>query len=400
MTWYYVKKGRRFGPVEEKQMQALLQRNEIHGNTRVWRKGMEEWQRAKVAAPEWFGVQVVVAMAAKPRVEEPSTNGNGASLPNPASIGAAPPPAAPEPAHGGPADGAIHGGVIGQLMCPSCGMLTDQGEMVERVGRTVCASCAAAGAESGDRPKRARGGKVGSASELWNHMVECHFRETLLVGVTLLCTIGMVVSWRTGMTLNFPLRLAASTSYMLVALACGAFDSRYGKATVLGLFCCWIGSLALDIVGGGTIQIGLGAYIAGHCMFLAAFWMRGVPQSYYPKGLGGALVGAGALMGYVYLFGVEGPFHGFSIVLALVAAATAAVAYGARQGGGIGTLAFVGAMTLLVADLCILHVRFVKPALLVGIVGVLSYYAALMMLAFSTAYEFESAAQDGKTETC
>ncbi len=291
----------------------------------------------------------------------------------------------------------IPGGVIGQLMCPSCGTLTEQTDLVEREDGAVCASCAAASAQPAQKARRRRGGTVGSASEFWDRMMADHFRESLLVGLTVLCAIGMLVSWRMGKPMGFPLRLAASTSYMLVALACGAFETRYGKATLLGLFCCWIGSLALGIVGGGTIQVGLGAYIAGHCLFVAAFWIRGVPQSYYPQGVGAALVGAGALMGYVYLFGVEGPFRGFSIVLALIAAATAAVAYGARK-GGLGTLAFAGAMTLLAADLCILHIQFVKPALLMGIAGMFAYYAALMMLAFSTAYEYESATANGTAE--
>lgn len=51
MNWYFVKDGRRQGPVDEAEMTRLVANAEVRPDTLVWREGMAEWQRYDAVAP-------------------------------------------------------------------------------------------------------------------------------------------------------------------------------------------------------------------------------------------------------------------------------------------------------------------------------------------------------------
>lgn len=46
MDWHYEKDGSSAGPVSEAQLQAMRASGEINGNTRVWKNGWPDWQKA------------------------------------------------------------------------------------------------------------------------------------------------------------------------------------------------------------------------------------------------------------------------------------------------------------------------------------------------------------------
>ena len=52
MTWHYESNGQPQGPVSETELCHLFATNQITAETRVWRKGMLEWQSLEDAAPE------------------------------------------------------------------------------------------------------------------------------------------------------------------------------------------------------------------------------------------------------------------------------------------------------------------------------------------------------------
>lgn len=51
MTWFYVYAGKQAGPVEETQLEGLVNAGYIGGDTLVWREGMAEWQPWHQARP-------------------------------------------------------------------------------------------------------------------------------------------------------------------------------------------------------------------------------------------------------------------------------------------------------------------------------------------------------------
>ena len=44
--WHYVKNNKANGPIKIIEIEALIKKNEINRDTKVWREGMSDWQNA------------------------------------------------------------------------------------------------------------------------------------------------------------------------------------------------------------------------------------------------------------------------------------------------------------------------------------------------------------------
>jgi len=49
-SWYYVEGGDRVGPVEESELHSLFSNGTLNENSYVWKKGMENWEKAEVVS--------------------------------------------------------------------------------------------------------------------------------------------------------------------------------------------------------------------------------------------------------------------------------------------------------------------------------------------------------------
>lgn len=103
MNWYYAVGGQQQGPVDEAQLDALLQSGQINQETLVWRDGLANWQPLRQARPS-------------------------ASAP-PIAAGAA---AASATAGGEP---------MGDVVCAECGKLFTKDNAIQYGTAWVCAAC-------------------------------------------------------------------------------------------------------------------------------------------------------------------------------------------------------------------------------------------------------------------
>jgi uncharacterized membrane protein len=106
MNWHYAVGGQQQGPIDDAQLDALIQAGTVTQDTLVWREGMASWQPLRQARP----------------------SGAGSS-----SAPAAPPVAAPPVAGGtsGP----------GEVVCAECGKLFTRDNAIQYGSAWVCATC-------------------------------------------------------------------------------------------------------------------------------------------------------------------------------------------------------------------------------------------------------------------
>ena len=61
MNWYYVDAGQQAGPVDDAQLEALVQSGKIQPETLVWREGMPNWSAYRQVAPATTNLPPVAA---------------------------------------------------------------------------------------------------------------------------------------------------------------------------------------------------------------------------------------------------------------------------------------------------------------------------------------------------
>jgi uncharacterized membrane protein len=105
MNWYYAAGGQQQGPVDDAQLDALIQSGTVTQDTLIWREGMASWQPLRQARP----------------------SAGGSSAP------AAPPVAAPPIAGGAAASG--------EVVCAECGKLFTRDNAIQYGTAWVCAAC-------------------------------------------------------------------------------------------------------------------------------------------------------------------------------------------------------------------------------------------------------------------
>ncbi len=156
MNWYYIENGQQAGPVQDAQLQALVQQGRIQADTLIWREGMANWEAAQQTVPQLFAApaapqpaqpvqptqpaqpaapQVADPMAADPASVDPlavpdvfgSSSGIAASLGDGAATGL---------------DALGLGSMGGEVMCCACGNLVSRDQTTDMGGKSVCAACA------------------------------------------------------------------------------------------------------------------------------------------------------------------------------------------------------------------------------------------------------------------
>ncbi|MCP4640766.1 MAG: lysoplasmalogenase [bacterium] len=175
------------------------------------------------------------------------------------------------------------------------------------------------------------------------------------------------------------LRLVASTSFVLVAVAGGAHRTGYGRLVLGALVGCWFGDYLLDR---GAFAPGVIAFLTGHVLFIAAFVVRGI--SFKKWAIATAIVLLPESTGiYLWFFAHIPPEHRL-VVLAYVAVITIMVAlawgtHGARR----NALIPAGAVLFYLSDILVGVQAFFDVSRVASAVCAPLYHAAVVLLALS-----------------
>ena len=207
--------------------------------------------------------------------------------------------------------------------------------------------------------------------------------HNIYLSFTLLACSVLVITRLLGYELIPALaKMAASAGFLIVAIASGAFQSRYGKTLFFGLCLAAMGDMFLIGSSQSFFLLGLGTFLLAHVVSLLAFIGRGISVRW---ALAAAVpVAITAIVVSIWLLPqVSGtmqiPVLAYTVVISLMVVA----AFGTR-GAGASLLFPVGALLFYFSDLAVATDQFVQSVFLNYGWGLLLYYTGQLLLARST----------------
>ncbi len=209
----------------------------------------------------------------------------------------------------------------------------------------------------------------------------------LLASLTGAALLALLVAERLdsspGRWLTKPL---ASAGFLAAALCGGWPGTGFGLAILAALVLCLAGDLLLIPKATGWFAAGLGAFLAGHLGFAAAFVLLGVSLAWLP----GALVAVTCLALLVHRWlepHVPGrlklPVKAYIVVISIMVV-LAVGSFGHRGDARAGVL-LAGAGAFFVSDLAVARNRFVSPGFVNRLWGLPLYYGAQLLFAWVVA---------------
>ena len=177
-------------------------------------------------------------------------------------------------------------------------------------------------------------------------------------------------------SLVLPLTVAASTGFLLMALAGRCWSTWYGRFIALGLAGCWVG----DVVGPANFMAGVAAFLAAHLGFIIAFLCHGPRRNNLVRGL--LVLLPSALLAAWLLPHVSAGDQPLVVAYLVVISVMVALAAGASGSPG-GRWALAAAIIFYVSDIFVARWRYVAPGPLNMFLCYPLYYTACVLFAAS-----------------
>ncbi len=178
-------------------------------------------------------------------------------------------------------------------------------------------------------------------------------------------------------------KLAASSAFVLLAIACGALASRYGILVLSGLVLSWFGDAFLIGTSQYWFLLGLVSFLVAHIAYVAAFVTAGTERrAMLIAAVPIAMIAAGVLLWLEADLPQElaWPVRAYTAVIGLMVVA----AFG-TLGAGATPLIAAGACLFFLSDLSVAALRLAETAYPTYVLGLPLYYAAQVCFAFSVA---------------
>ncbi|MCH7908625.1 MAG: lysoplasmalogenase [Candidatus Hydrogenedentes bacterium] len=176
-------------------------------------------------------------------------------------------------------------------------------------------------------------------------------------------------------------KAAASTCFIMVAVANRATATRYGQLILAGLVLSWFGDVFLIGRAPALFLSGLVSFLLAHVAYTAAFIVHGIR----PRWSALAALALAPIIFFVLRWLLPHVGDDMKIaVLTYMVVITGMVlfSWGAR-GAGLHRSAPIGAMMFFVSDIAVTRNRFVVPESLDWLWGLPLYYIAQLFLAYS-----------------
>ncbi len=173
----------------------------------------------------------------------------------------------------------------------------------------------------------------------------------------------------------------ASTGFLLLAHAAGAWTSVYGIAIFVALSLSWLGDVFLIPKSKTSFMLGLVSFLLGHIAFGTAFVLRGFQWTWGLATLAvvtvlGLFVGRW-LKKYVTTQ-MWKPVVAYIVVISLMVV-TAVASYPATQNLWIP----IGALAFYISDLAVARNQFIAPGFTNRAWGLPLYYSAQIIFAYT-----------------
>ncbi|MBX3161632.1 MAG: lysoplasmalogenase [Deltaproteobacteria bacterium] len=203
----------------------------------------------------------------------------------------------------------------------------------------------------------------------------------------LACAALVHAEWAQRPTLRIGAKLTASAAFVVLGTR-GVATTEFGSWIFAGLVCGAIGDAALLGRGSRAFLAGLGAFLAGHLLYVVAIvavvppadWLRlaGAPA------IAPVAVGLAALaMLWPRLGEMKGPVIVYVGAICAMVIGALAIARGGVLGEPRGCVFAVGATLFFVSDLAVARDRFGTRAFANRAWGLPAYYAGQLLIAWA-----------------
>ncbi|MEN8113226.1 MAG: lysoplasmalogenase [Actinomycetota bacterium] len=179
-----------------------------------------------------------------------------------------------------------------------------------------------------------------------------------------------------------PLKMIASTGFILVALSSGALSNPYGRIVLAALVLSWVGDILLTYQSRQAFLGGLVAFLLGHVAYSAAFGYRGVE----PVAAGIAVVAVALLAIFVWRWlaphvgDMAAPVMAYIVIISVMVV----LAFG-TSGSDPNWMITTGAVLFFASDIFVARNQFVAPGIVNRVWGLPLYYLAQVLLALTAA---------------
>lgn len=204
----------------------------------------------------------------------------------------------------------------------------------------------------------------------------------ILAAICLISAFACVFAeWRVLPKLRIVSKIAASSAFIALAAANGAFNSNYGCLILTALILSWAGDVMLLSLRSPLLLGGIAAFFFAHLAFAAAFAFLALNTAWFVVGLL-VMTGVAALL-LIWLWPHLLSSYRFAVPAYLVAIITmTSLAIGTVSAEGSWLLA-IGAVTFAVSDISVARDRFVKRSIVNRAWGLPLYYGAQIIFAMS-----------------
>jgi uncharacterized membrane protein YhhN len=201
---------------------------------------------------------------------------------------------------------------------------------------------------------------------------------------TALATIALVAAELVHVPWAYRLcKVLASTGFVGLAVAAGAFAHAYGVTMLVGLALAWVGDVCLLARGSRRAFVaGLGAFALAHVAYAVGFAQLGPRWPIAGLAAAGLALPAWRVLRWLAPHvpaRLRVPVRSYVVIIsAMLAMAVGGFAGDARL------LVLAGAFGFYLSDLFVARERFVRPGPLNRLCGLPLYYGAQICLAWST----------------
>ena len=206
-----------------------------------------------------------------------------------------------------------------------------------------------------------------------------------LITACTFCVCGLLLAEFHGLQRwKWAAKPAASMFFVLLAYTAGAAETGYGQLILAGLMFCLAGDVLLIPTNRRSFLAGMAAFALGHGAYIAAFMASAETISAISViALAGMTVVVALFLRrlWPHLAAFRWPVAGYSVIIALMVAASFSAAPNGRQ--AVFWLASTGAVLFAISDLAVARDQFVERNFFNRLWGLPLYYLAQMLIASS-----------------
>ncbi len=195
--------------------------------------------------------------------------------------------------------------------------------------------------------------------------------------------IYVAASWKGVRPAAVMAKVAASTSFVAIALVNGAAATAYGWAILAALIFSWLGDMLLLSRKSMIFLTGMATFFIAHVAFSAAFAMKPVSIGIFAAGLAATGVFGAVILRWLWPF-LRGPYR-FAVPLYLAAIMVMVSLAVAASVAALPPIVALGAVAFALSDISVARDRFIERDVFNKAWGLPLYYLAQVIFAISVA---------------